>query len=241
MVPPLEFVPLAEETGLIQAIGRWVLGEACREAVSWNGRGVPISIGVNVSPEQLKRATFSEDVALALAKSGLRPDLLTLELTESLVLLDTETTMARLAELKELGVKLAIDDFGTGYASLSYLRKFPLDILKVDRSFVSGIGKDPGASALGCAIVRLGHTVGLSVVAEGIEEKKQADVLRGSGCELGQGYYFGRPVHALGFLQFLETAATGSAPRYEQPVNVGLPGLTGAGTTPSTSLLRPRR
>jgi EAL domain-containing protein (putative c-di-GMP-specific phosphodiesterase class I) len=150
---------------------------------------------------------LADDVARALTESGLSAELLTLEFTESLPLMDDAATRDRLQHLKELGVKLAIDDFGTGYSSLSYLRQFPLDYLKIDRSLVNDVGSDAGASNLARAVVRLGHTMGLAIIAEGIEEQSEADILRQAGCELGQGYLFARPVPARAFAELLSSGA----------------------------------
>lgn len=206
MVPPLEFIPIAEEAGMMPAIGRWVLHEACREAARWGRAGAPISLSVNVSAGQVQQGTVADDVAAALLDSGLRPDLLTLELTESSRLLDDEATRYRLERLKDLGVKLAMDDFGTGYSSLSYMRTFPLDILKIDRSLIRDLGRDPRASDLARSIVHLGHSMGLEVVAEGIEQRVEADILLSAGCEFGQGYYFARPQAASALRQLLGTS-----------------------------------
>jgi diguanylate cyclase (GGDEF)-like protein len=207
LVPPLDFIPLAEEAGLMTVIGAWVLDEACREAVRWQHLGTPQFISVNVSAGQVHKGTLADDVARALAKSGLPPGLLTLEFTESLPLMDDTATRGRLQHLKELGVKLAIDDFGTGYSSLSYLRRLPLDYLKIDRSLINDVGTDAGASNLAQAVVRLGHTMGLAVVAEGVEGQSQADTLRQAGCELGQGYLFARPMPAYAFAELLSSPA----------------------------------
>ena len=199
MVPPLDFIPLAEETGLILPLGQWVLEEACRQAAEWQRDRVTdlaLSVSVNLSARQLEQRDVAARVAHALFESGLDPSCLVLEITESLLLQDREDTIAKLSELRLLGIRLAIDDFGTGYSSLSYLRQFPIDILKIDKSFVDGIGAGPEASAFARAIVRLGQTLHLEMIAEGIEEYSQVEELRRARCQLGQGYYFARPLPA---------------------------------------------
>jgi EAL domain-containing protein (putative c-di-GMP-specific phosphodiesterase class I) len=185
---PGEFIPLAEETGLIVALGGWVLREAAREAASW--AGAPY-LSVNVASAQLEQPGFVDEVARALADSGLAASRLMLEVTESSLVGDAEAE--RLQALRRLGVRLAIDDFGTGYSSLSYLRRFPMDVLKIDRSFTRDACED---SALLQAIVAMGESLGLVLIPEGIEEPEQADELRALGCRLGQGFLFGRPVPA---------------------------------------------
>jgi diguanylate cyclase (GGDEF)-like protein len=197
LMPPAKFIPLAEETGLVVPIGTWVLREACRQAGRWNARrrGLPpLSISVNLSARQFERADLPGIVAGALADSGLDPHCLVLEITESLLLHHTEATMGRLEQLKGLDVRLAIDDFGTGYSSLAYLHRFPIDILKIDKSFVDEVVNGPEASAVARAIVQLGTTLRLDTIAEGIEAPGQLAELLAAGCRLGQGYYFGRPL-----------------------------------------------
>jgi len=209
LIPPLDFIPLAEETGLILPIDRWVLHEACRQASRWNTRrraGQPLTISVNLSARQFAHADLPEVVAGALASTGLAPARLVLEITESLLLRDTAATMSRLAQLSALGVRLAMDDFGTGYSSLAYLRRFPVDILKIDKSFVDEIATGPDASAVARAIVHLGQVLRLTTVAEGIEAADQLGELVASGCELGQGYYFAKPLES-GEIEDLLTAA----------------------------------
>jgi len=193
LVPPHRFVPVAEETGLIVPIGLWVLHEACRRASGWNTRRrsrIPLTVSVNLSARQLQQPDLPGVVAQILLETGLDPACLVLELTETQLLHDTDTAMARLQQLKALGLRLAIDDFGTGYSSLAYLRKFPIDIIKIDKSFVDEVAAGPDASALTRAIVQLGQTLRLVTVAEGIETAEQLAELRESGCQLGQGHYF---------------------------------------------------
>jgi len=208
-VGPAEFIPLAEESGLIVQLGRWVLVEACRQARAWQDQSMgSMTISVNLSGRQLEQPDLVDDVASALAQSSLDPRLLTLEITESVLLRDVEMVIARLRALKELGVRLAIDDFGTGYSSLSYLRQFPVDVLKIDRSFVVGVDGGEAALALVRSIVSLGQTMGLVTVAEGIEDVSQLDGLRSAGARYGQGYLYARPMESWAISEILaaETA-----------------------------------
>jgi diguanylate cyclase (GGDEF)-like protein/PAS domain S-box-containing protein len=208
-IPPNQFIPVAEETGLIIPMGRWVLQTACREGVLLQEkfpRPEPLTISVNLSVRQLQSETLVSDVRTALEVSGLPPSCLVLEITESLMLADTEFGMQQLYELKALGIRLAMDDFGTGYSSLSYLSRFPVDILKMDRSFVSGEENE----ALTSAIIALGASLSLDVVAEGIELPEQASSLQALGCEIGQGFLFARPMTSEALADFLTIA--GAAP-----------------------------
>jgi diguanylate cyclase (GGDEF)-like protein len=197
IVVPGQFVPLSEETGLIVPIGGWVLREACRRTAAWNadrGGRAPLTVNVNLSARQLQLPGLPELVGRALAESGLDPACLVLEITESLLLHDTHAMIARLRELKRLGLRLALDDFGTGYSALAYLRRFPIDMIKIDKAFVAEMGAGREASQLARAIVQLGRTLGLVVVAEGIETPQQLAQLREAGCQLGQGYLFAKPL-----------------------------------------------
>ena len=204
MVGPAEFIPIAEETGLIIPIGRWVLREGCRHAKRMLAAlpGETPSMSINLSLKQIQHSDIVADVRDALEESGLDPARLTLEITESVLMDDTDLAVTRLCELKELGVRLALDDFGTGYSSLSYLSRFPVDILKMDRSFLRG-GATPEEAGLASAVVGLGATLSLEVVAEGIEMPGQRDILREMGCDLGQGFLFARPMSADASLIFL--------------------------------------
>ncbi len=197
LIHPAEFIGIAEETGLIVAIGKWVLQQACRDGRRWqesNPSHAALSVAVNISARQLQDAQLVEDVAAILEACQLDPAALTLEITESVAMQNTEATIARLGALKALGVRLAIDDFGTGYSSLSYLQRFPIDILKIDRAFVKGIAENDDDEALAHTIVQLARTLRLQTVAEGIETYEQLERLRALGCDYGQGYYFARPM-----------------------------------------------
>jgi diguanylate cyclase (GGDEF)-like protein/PAS domain S-box-containing protein len=192
---PDTFIPLAEETGLIVPLGEIVLRKACQQARIWRDRGLPaLRVGVNVSARQFLESSLTNQVASALQAAGLDPQWLELELTESLIMRDVEGAIERMYELKKLGVSFAIDDFGTGYSSLSTLRRFPLSRLKIDRSFIADIPEKPGDMAITSAIVSLGRTLDLEVVAEGVETEEQARFLEGAGCELLQGFLFARPL-----------------------------------------------
>jgi diguanylate cyclase (GGDEF)-like protein/PAS domain S-box-containing protein len=203
-VPPGLFIPIAEETGLIVPIGRWVLRKACHEAQRWTrDRGLACRITVNLSGRQLQDAQIVEDVRSALADSGLDPTQLVLEITESMLMHNTELSMERLHALKALGVSLAIDDFGTGYSSLSYLQRYPIDILKIDKAFVEVIDQGGEGPVLAQAIVALGETLRMHTVAEGIETEAQRGALLRLGCELGQGFLFAPPLDAEEYWQLL--------------------------------------
>ncbi len=196
LVPPLEFIATAEQTGLIVPLGRYVLDEACRQAASWaamHASGEQLRMSVNVSAKQLVQPGWSDEVAQVLAESGLAPRQLVLEITESVLMDDADATAVRLEELRRLGVRIAIDDFGTGYSSLGYLRRLPVDILKIDKSFIDGVAEGPHESALARAVVKLASTLRLEAVAEGIASRKQLLQLRRLRCPYGQGFYFSRP------------------------------------------------
>ncbi|MDD3325881.1 MAG: EAL domain-containing protein [Zoogloea sp.] len=194
-VPPSRFIPLAEECGLIIPIGDWVLREACRQARRWQDAGLaPVPVGVNLSALQFRRSDIVAGVAAALAESGLDGRWLELELTESLLMESGPEVIVTLGKLKALGVRLSIDDFGTGYSSLAYLKRFPVDRLKIDQSFVRDLADDPDDAVIIRAIIQLGHNLRLEVIAEGTETVEQMDFLRREGCTAAQGYLFSRPV-----------------------------------------------
>ncbi len=200
LVPPAEFIPLAEETGLIVPIGRWILHEVCRQAAAWqrSDPGSRTRVSVNVSVRQFQHPDLVGHLRSALEESGLDAGLLCLEITESLFVEDAASTSTKLLEVKALGVRLALDDFGTGYSSLSYLRRFPIDVLKIDKAFVEGIASSSQDRAVVGAIVALGKTLELTVVAEGIESAGELEALRALGVDHGQGYHLGRPAPAAG-------------------------------------------
>ena len=217
LVSPLEFIPIAEELGLIVPIGEWVLGEACRQTMAWRAAGLPaLTVSVNLSAMQFKNRRLPKTIAAILAAAGLPPANLELELTESMLVEDTEASAAMLAQLKEIGLKLSIDDFGTGYSSLAYLKRFPLDALKIDRSFVRDITSDKNDAAIVSATIGLAHNLNLRVVAEGVEQQVQVDILRAQGCDEAQGYLFSRPLAAPAFADWIgESAAASAAARLQ--------------------------
>jgi EAL domain-containing protein (putative c-di-GMP-specific phosphodiesterase class I) len=199
MLPPVEFIALAEETDLIHPLGRWALGEACRQARAWNDDqpdAVPLGVSVNLSARQFREPALAAGIAQALAGSGLAPGLLTVEITETAAMDDAEVTVATLAALRRVGVAVSIDDFGTGYSSLAYLRRFPVDNLKIDRSFISGLGDEHGDRTIVSAIIELAHALGIRVVAEGVETAAQLACLRELGCDRAQGFLFARALPA---------------------------------------------
>jgi diguanylate cyclase (GGDEF)-like protein len=208
MVPPDHFIPAAERCGLITDLGRWVLATACREAASWQRRGLPrIHVAVNLSPVQIQDPHLVSDVAGLLDETGLDPELLELEITETILMQDVENTITKLDALKALGLGIAIDDFGTGYSCLNYLRRFPVGKIKIDRSFVQDMTSNSGAATITRAIIGLSQSLNMSVVAEGVEDVHQLDQLRAFRCTEGQGYFFSRPLPADGFTAFVSQPA----------------------------------
>jgi EAL domain-containing protein (putative c-di-GMP-specific phosphodiesterase class I) len=204
LVGPNEFVDVAEETGLIIPIGQWILDESCRQIADWQRRfSLPLSVSVNLSAKQLMHPSLTSQIEEILLETGLEAGQLKLEVTESTVMEHSERSMKVLSELDELGVEVSTDDFGTGFSSLSYLQKFPFERLKIDRSFVNILDKDPKSSAIVKTILMLGENLDLEVVAEGIETVRQLEMLRSLGCKLGQGYLFSRPVDAAAAEEFL--------------------------------------
>jgi diguanylate cyclase (GGDEF)-like protein len=195
LVPPLDFIPLAEETGLIVPIGEWVLATACARNKAWQGRGLPkLSVAVNLSARQFADTMLLAKLTRIIHDSGLDPSLLELEITESVVMSNAECAVSVLEKLKSLGVQIAIDDFGTGYSSLAYLKRFPIDILKVDRSFIRDIPADSGDMKITRAIIAMAHGLRLKVVAEGVETREQLKFLRSQSCDAVQGYFLCRPL-----------------------------------------------
>lgn len=208
-VPPDQFIPIAERTGLIVPLGQWVLEQACEHMARWCAAGAPVQyVGVNVSPRQFRDFALTGAVLEALRRNGLEGPQLQIEVTEGLMIGDQREVRETLLSLSQAGVRLAMDDFGTGYSSLSYLRRYPFDVLKIDREFVRGIEDDSGARALVAAAIRLGQVLGLGVVAEGVESSAQQSILQQLGCQLLQGYHLGRPLPARDFeSRWLQLAA----------------------------------
>jgi diguanylate cyclase (GGDEF)-like protein/PAS domain S-box-containing protein len=197
LVSPAQFIPIAEACGVIVPIGRWVLREACRQARAWRDLGLPpLRIAINVSARELREKDFVATVLAALTETGVEPGCLELELTESFLMQDATVTGTVLRALKDLGVMLALDDFGTGYSSLSHLRRFPIDTLKIDQSFVRDLATDADDASIVNAVISMGESLHMRVVAEGVETRDQLAFLQQHGCPVGQGYYFGRPVLA---------------------------------------------
>jgi EAL domain-containing protein (putative c-di-GMP-specific phosphodiesterase class I) len=200
MVEPELFIPLAEKIGLIVPIGEWVLKTACQQNREWQKAGLPtIHIAVNLSARQFAQEGLVEFVDMALQESGMDPTCLELELTESMAMNSTEHFMAKLRKLKAMHVRLSIDDFGTGYSSLSYLKRFPLDRLKIDKSFIRDIATNSDDAAITCAIIALAHSLDFKVIAEGVEMQEQLSFLHANKCDEFQGYYFSKPLSASAF------------------------------------------
>jgi len=209
LVRPAEFLGIAEESGLVVSLGNWVLQEACTQLARWRAESFDIGICVNISPRQIVAPGFTESVIAALSDSGLPAHALTVEVTEKVLVEHQSEAARRLLELRRHGVRIAIDDFGTGYASLACLRQLPVDIIKIDPSFVSGVGSDDTLTLLTRAIVRLGRDLGVTVVAEGIEHPRQLELLREMGCARGQGYLIAKPVAAPGVESLMKTNVAG--------------------------------
>ncbi|MDX9670784.1 MULTISPECIES: putative bifunctional diguanylate cyclase/phosphodiesterase [unclassified Pseudomonas] len=210
-VYPSDFIPVAEDSGLIVPLSKWVLAQACRQTRAWQTAGLPlIRMSVNMSPIDFRQRDFVDGVAHVLEQTGLAPEWLELEITEGVLMQNVEATMTALNRLKALGTRLAIDDFGTGYSSLSYLRRFPIDVLKIDQSFIRGLSDDRNDAALVSAIINLGKGLGLKVIAEGIETAEQLAFLKAHHCEEGQGYFFSKALPADAFAHLL--AGTEPAP-----------------------------
>jgi EAL domain-containing protein (putative c-di-GMP-specific phosphodiesterase class I) len=212
LIPPDGFIPLAEECGLIGAIGEWVVREACRQARAWQDAKLPpMRISVNLSPSQFRGGGLTDTIRRALDDMGLEAQYLEIELTESAVMSDPEESIAILEELSQMGVLVSVDDFGTGYSSMSYLRRLPIDKLKIDRVFINEIVSRPEDASIVRAIVSLAHSLRLKVVAEGVETPAQLDFLRAVGCDEYQGYHFSRPVPASEFERLVRAAAVPNA------------------------------
>jgi EAL domain-containing protein (putative c-di-GMP-specific phosphodiesterase class I) len=196
LIPPGDFIPVVNASSMSDQIGRWVLQTACRQGSLWQQRGHALRIGVNLSWSQIQSGDLPATVAQMLQETGLSAELLELEVTEDILLADDERARQIFSDIQKLGVNIAFDDFGTGYASLAYLKKFPLDRLKIDRSFVRNVLTDPNDAAIVDSTIRLGKQFGLLIIAEGVEDSPTADLLAQMGCEEGQGYHFGRPMPA---------------------------------------------
>ncbi len=206
LIPPQKFIPLAEETGLIVPLGEWIIVEACNQVQEWRKAfegDIDLSVSVNISIRQFHERDLAHVVSRALKESGLPPRSLILEITESFMMEDAETTIVKLQKLKDLGVRLAIDDFGTGYSSLSYLQRFPVDILKIDKSFIDKLGQGSEGNAVAKAIIMMGESLKLRTIAEGIEHPEQITELKGLGCGAGQGYHFAHPLTKEAMVDYL--------------------------------------
>jgi EAL domain-containing protein (putative c-di-GMP-specific phosphodiesterase class I) len=203
-VYPTDFIGVAEDSGLIVPLSKWVLAQACQQARAWQAKGLPkLYMSVNVSAIDFRQRDFVEGIEQILKQTGMDPTLLELEITEGVLMQNVDATMVALNRLKALGVRLAIDDFGTGYSSLSYLQRFPIDVLKIDQSFIRGLSRDSNDAALVSAIISLGKSLKLTVIAEGVETLEQLNFLKALQCEEGQGYYFSKAVEPDAFVQYL--------------------------------------
>jgi diguanylate cyclase (GGDEF)-like protein len=218
IVQPDAFIPLLEETGLITDVGRWVLREACRQGAEWRQAGYQIVMAVNVSARQLDSDQLILDIEEALGDNGFAPSALTIEITETTLMRNVVETARRLAAIKKLGVRIAIDDFGTGYSSLAHLQQFPVDALKIDRSFISGLKHNKEGETLIRTLVQLGKALSIETFAEGIEQHQELSLLRDEDCDNGQGFLFSRPLDVAGTEAFFkETAAKRAAPALAPP------------------------
>jgi EAL domain-containing protein (putative c-di-GMP-specific phosphodiesterase class I) len=209
IVQPDAFIPLLEETGMIAEVGSWVLQEACGQGAAWHQMGYPVDIAVNVSGRQLDTDRLISDIERALDVGGLHPSALTIEITETTLMRNIDETARRLAAIKALGVRIAIDDFGTGYSSLAHLQKFPVDALKIDRSFISGMQHNKEGVTLIRTLVQLGKALSIETLAEGIEQPHELSLLRDENCDSGQGFLFARPLDAAAAEMFFRSCAEG--------------------------------
>jgi EAL domain-containing protein (putative c-di-GMP-specific phosphodiesterase class I) len=212
LISPADFIPVVNTSSVSERIAAWVLETACRQARAWEQAGHPLRVGVNLSPSQLHTGDLAKSVTDVLQSTGLTPALLELEVTEDILLLDEARVLDTFLRIQQLGVRIVFDDFGTGYASLSYLKKFPLDGLKIDKSFVLNLIANSDDAAIVGSTVSLSKQLGLSVIAEGIENRATADLLAGMGCEEGQGYFFGRPMPAAEFGRKLDETGSTATP-----------------------------
>lgn len=208
LIPPDKFIPLADEIGLIGEVGQWVLFEACAQTKRWHDKGIAgLRVSVNVSAVQFRKCDLAGIVAAALAKTGLDPSCLDLEITETVLMQDAQATIATLQGLKAMGVCVSVDDFGTGYSSLAYLKRFPIDTLKIDRSFVRDVTRDGHNAAIVRTVIALAKSLDLQAIAEGVETREQVDFLRAEGCDRLQGYYFSRPLAPNTLFEFIQSGA----------------------------------
>ncbi|GAA4494659.1 two-component system response regulator [Pseudaeromonas paramecii] len=212
LIPPGHFIPLAEETGLIQPIGDWVIQEVCRQQQRWRAQGLELPIAVNLSARQFRQSGFIDGISLALAQTGIPPHLVELELTESMLMQDVQQAAAKLHRLKALGFRIAVDDFGTGFSSLNYLRHFPIDVLKIDQSFVRELLEDQAALAIIDSIIALAGALGMNTVAEGVETQGQRELLQRHGCRTIQGYLIAKPMPAAAFVDWLASYQANADP-----------------------------
>jgi EAL domain-containing protein (putative c-di-GMP-specific phosphodiesterase class I) len=206
LISPKEFIPVAEDSGLIVPLGLWVLEEACCQTMAWQHAfpaDRPVQVSVNLSPRQFEHPSLLEDVQRIVDRCGLGPGNLTLEVTEGMIMRDPAVSIRILSQLKDLGIRLAIDDFGTGYSSLSYLKTLPVDAIKIDRSFIEGIGQNEEDDAIVLAVIAMARSLELEVVAEGVEDRRQDALLRTWGCDRAQGYLYARPCPAAGITDIL--------------------------------------
>ena len=214
VIPPVTFIPIAEDGDLILELGRWAIRSACVQAAAWLREGLPrMHMAVNLSPRQFKDPDLVDHLSRVFSETGMPPELLEIEITESMMMTDVEGAVAKLSAIRELGVRLAIDDFGTGYSSLAQLKRFPIDTLKVDRSFIRDIPDDAGNNAITEAIIALGRSLGVTVVAEGVETSAQQAFLRTRACHEMQGYIFSKPVPADEFEKLLRTYVPAPQPQ----------------------------
>ncbi len=242
IVQPNEFIPVLEETGLIAQVGRWILEEACGQAKKWVDAGHEIGIAVNVSGRQLDSDELVSNVRSALTESGLDSSALTLEITETTLMRNAEETARRLTVIKELGVRIAIDDFGTGYSSLAHLQQFPVDALKIDRSFISRLEDNPEGETLIHTLVQLGKALSIETLAEGIEQQHELTILQGEQCDSGQGFLFARPLDVDAAEEFLENWPTeGAPPAVSQASGSGETGSEEPSTHSTGRSIRSRR
>ena len=212
LISPARFIPVAEKSGLILPLGNWILEAACRQAVSWQSAGLPpVRMAVNISAIQFQRENLAQRVTQTLAITGLAPQLLELEITESLLMQDQEHILKTIHELKQMGVRIAIDDFGTGYSSLAYLKRFSVDVLKIDQSFTRGVVENEDDLAIVNAIIQMAHSLGLNTIAEGVETAASSELLERYGCNEGQGYLFARPMPAAEFAEYLRREHSAAA------------------------------